>query len=109
MLISAGQPANRVASGLTAVNLLSAAVLLLLPVLTIPALIIGPPPDRQLQLGLLVSLILAVVIVAVGVTALTWPVWSPPSAAASAGSCTWSVNSVTPDAWPTACWRSANG
>ena len=51
MLISAGQPANVVASGLTAVNLLSAAVLLLLPVLTIPALIIGPPPARQLQLG----------------------------------------------------------
>ena len=73
VLISAGQPANGVASGLTAVNLLSAAVLLLLPVLTIPALIIGPPPARQLQLGLLVSLILAVVIVAVGVTVLTWP------------------------------------
>ena len=73
VLISAGQPATSVASGLTAVNLLSAAVLLLLPVLTIPALIIGPPPARQLQLGLVVSVILAVVIVAVGVTALTWP------------------------------------
>ncbi len=73
VLISAGQPATTVASGLTAVNLLSAAVLLLLPVLTIPALIIGPPPARQLQLGLVVSVILAVVIVAVGVTALTWP------------------------------------
>lgn len=73
VLISAGQPASTVASGLTAVNLLSAAVLLLLPVLTIPALIIGPPPARQLQLGLVVSVILAVVIVAVGVTALTWP------------------------------------
>ena len=73
VLISAGQPANTVASGLTAVNLLSAAVLLLLSVLTIPALIIGPPPARQLQLGLLVSMILAVVIVAIGVTGLTWP------------------------------------
>ena len=73
VLISAGQPATNVASGLTAVNLLSAAVLLLLPVLTIPALIIGPPPARQLQLGLVVSMVLAVVIVAVGVTALTWP------------------------------------
>ena len=73
VLISAGQPATIVASGLTAVNLLSAAVLLLLPVLTIPALIIGPPPAKQLQLGLLVSVILAVVIVAVGVTVLTWP------------------------------------
>jgi uncharacterized membrane protein YbhN (UPF0104 family) len=73
VLISAGQPATTVASGLTAVNLLGTAVLLLLPVLTIPALIIGPPPARQLQLGLVVSVILAVAIVAVGVTALTWP------------------------------------
>ena len=40
--------------------------------ITIPAVIIGPPPAKQLQLGLLVSLILAVVIVGVGVTALTW-------------------------------------
>jgi uncharacterized membrane protein YbhN (UPF0104 family) len=73
VLISAGQPAHSVASGLTAVSLLGTAVLLLLPVLTIPALIIGPPPARQLQLGLVVSLILAVAIVAVGVTVLTWP------------------------------------
>ena len=73
VLIAAGQPVATVASGLTAANLLGTAVLLLLPVLTVPALIIGPPPARQLQLGLLVSLILAVVIVAVGVTALTRP------------------------------------
>lgn len=73
LLISAGQPTAAVASGLTAVNLLSTAVLLLLPVLTVPALLIGPPPARQLQLGLLVSLVLAAVIVAVGVTVLTWP------------------------------------
>jgi uncharacterized membrane protein YbhN (UPF0104 family) len=46
--------------------------LLLLPVLTIPALIIGPPPARQLQLGLLVSLMLAVVIVVLGITTLLW-------------------------------------
>ncbi len=48
-------------------------MLLLLPILTIPALIIGPPPARQLQLGLVVSLVLAVAIVAIGVTVLTWP------------------------------------
>jgi uncharacterized protein (TIRG00374 family) len=73
VLMGAGQPATTVASGLTAVNLLSTAVLLLLPVLTIPALLIGPPPARQLQLGLVVSVVLAVVIVAVGGTALTQP------------------------------------
>ncbi len=73
VLISAGHQPSTVASGLTAVNLLSAAVLMLLPVLTVPALIIGPPPAKQLQLGLVVSVILATVIVAVGVTVLTWP------------------------------------
>jgi uncharacterized protein (TIRG00374 family) len=72
LLIQAGQPPGAVASALTAVGLLTTGVLLLLPVLTVPALIIGPPPDRQLQLGLLVSLILAVLIVGLGVTALTW-------------------------------------
>jgi uncharacterized membrane protein YbhN (UPF0104 family) len=73
ILISAGQPAAAVASGLAAVSLLGTAVLLLLPVLTVPALIIGPPPAKQLQLGLVVSVILAAVIVAVGVTALARP------------------------------------
>lgn len=73
ILIDAGQPGPAVASGLTATNLLGTAVLLLLPVLTIPALIIGPPPAHELQLGLVVSVVLAAVIVAIGVTALTWP------------------------------------
>jgi uncharacterized protein (TIRG00374 family) len=73
VLIDAGQPSTTVASGLTAIALLNNAVLFLLPVLTIPALLIGPPPARQLQLGLLVSVILAAAIVAIGVTALTWP------------------------------------
>jgi uncharacterized membrane protein YbhN (UPF0104 family) len=73
VLIDAGQPGRAVASGLTAIGLLNNAVLFLLPVLTIPALLIGPPPAEQLQLGLVVSVILAAVIVAISVTALTWP------------------------------------
>ena len=73
LLIQAGQPVATVTSALTGVGLITTAVLLLLPVLTVPALLIGPPPAHQLQLGLLVSLLLAVVIVGVGVTALTWP------------------------------------
>ena len=72
LLIQAGQPPAAVASALTAVGLLTTGVLLLLPILTVPALIIGPPPARQLQLGLLVSVMLAVLIVGLGVTALTW-------------------------------------
>jgi uncharacterized protein (TIRG00374 family) len=73
LLIQAGQPAASVASALTGVGLITTAVLLLLPVLTLPALLIGPPPEEQLRLGLVVSLIVAVVIVGVGVTVLTWP------------------------------------
>ncbi|MFI5691764.1 YbhN family protein [Kribbella sp. NPDC051586] len=73
LLISAGQPAAVVASALTAIGLITTGVLLLLPVLTIPAVLIGPPPARQLELGLLVSLIMAVVIVGLGLAVLTWP------------------------------------
>ncbi|MFG1624587.1 YbhN family protein [Kribbella sp. NPDC049227] len=72
LLIQAGQPAAVVASALTAIGLITTGVLLLLPVLTVPAVLIGPPPARQLELGLLVSLILAIVIVGLGFTALTW-------------------------------------
>lgn len=73
VLIGAGQPASTVASGLAASGLLTGAVLFLLPVLTIPAMILGPSPARQLQLGFAVSLVLAVIIVAVGIAALTQP------------------------------------
>ena len=73
VLIDSGQPGKDVASGLTAIGLLNNAVLFLLPILTIPALLIGPPPAEQLQLGLVVSVVLAAAIVAIGVTALTWP------------------------------------
>jgi uncharacterized protein (TIRG00374 family) len=73
LLIQAGQPAPVVASALTAIGLITTGVLLLLPVLTVPAVLIGPPPARQLELGLLVSLIMAAVIVGFGLAALRWP------------------------------------
>lgn len=73
ILIDSGQQPSAVGSGLGAIALLNNAVLFLLPVLTIPALIIGPPPAEQLRLGLVVSVVLAAVIVTIGVTALTWP------------------------------------
>ena len=72
LLVKVGLRPPAVASALAAIGLLTTGVLLLLPVLTVPALLIGPPPARQLQLGLLVSLALAVVIVGLGVMALTW-------------------------------------
>ena len=72
VLVQAGQPGAAVATALAATGLMSTGVLLTLPVLTVPAVIIGPPPARQLQLGLLVSFLLAVVVVALGTMMLTW-------------------------------------
>jgi uncharacterized membrane protein YbhN (UPF0104 family) len=72
MLIQSGHPAGAVGTALSATGLLSAGVLLSLPVLTVPAVLIGPPLSRQLQLGLVVSLVLAVVIVGLGLALLKW-------------------------------------
>jgi uncharacterized membrane protein YbhN (UPF0104 family) len=72
VLIDAGEPPAAVASAMTAMGLLTTGVLLLLPVLTVPALLIGPPPARQLAYGLVVSLVVGVAIVALGVTILLW-------------------------------------
>ena len=44
----------------------------MLPILTIPALLIGPPPARQLEFGLLVSVVVAVVMVALSTAILVW-------------------------------------
>ena len=72
VLVQAGQPTATVATALTAIGLLTTGVLLALPVLTVPAVIIGPPPARQLQLGLLVSVVVAVAVVALGTMMLAW-------------------------------------
>jgi uncharacterized protein (TIRG00374 family) len=72
VLVQAGRSGGTVATALTATGLLTTGVLLTLPVLTVPAVIIGPPPARQLQLGLVVSFIVAVVVVTVGTLMLTW-------------------------------------
>jgi uncharacterized protein (TIRG00374 family) len=73
VLVSSGHPAALVASAMAAVGLVTTGVLATLPVLTVPAVLIGPPPAHQLQLGLLVSLVVAVVVVGLGVLALTVP------------------------------------
>jgi uncharacterized membrane protein YbhN (UPF0104 family) len=72
LLIQSGEPASAVAPALTAMGLLTTAVMLMLPVLTVPALLIGPPPARQLELGVVVSLIVAVAMVVLSVTVLVW-------------------------------------
>jgi uncharacterized protein (TIRG00374 family) len=72
MLVKAGQPAGAVATALGSIGLLTTGMLLALPILTIPAVIIRPPPARQLQLGLVVSLVVALVLVALGLALLHW-------------------------------------
>jgi uncharacterized protein (TIRG00374 family) len=72
MLVRAGQQAPAVAASLGTIGLLTTGMLLALPVLTVPAVIIRPPPARQLQLGLVFSLIVAAVLVVLGLALLRW-------------------------------------
>ena len=72
MLVRAGNSPGVVAGALGSVGLLTTGMLLALPLLTIPAVIIRPPPARQLQLGLVVSLIVAVALVLIGLALLRW-------------------------------------
>lgn len=72
LLIQSGQPASEVASAITAMGLLTTGILLLLPVLTVPALLIGPEPAKQVELGLLASLVVAVVMVGLSTAILVW-------------------------------------
>jgi uncharacterized protein (TIRG00374 family) len=70
MLVRAGEPTGTVAGALGTVGLLTTGMLLALPLLTVPAVIIHPPAARQLQLGLVVSVVVAVVLVALGLALL---------------------------------------
>jgi uncharacterized protein (TIRG00374 family) len=72
VLVKAGHAPGKVGAALGSVGLLTTGMLLALPILTVPAVIIRPPPARQLQLGLVVSLIVAVVLVLVGLALLHW-------------------------------------
>jgi uncharacterized protein (TIRG00374 family) len=72
MLVRAGFEPGRVGAVLSATGLLSTGVLLALPVLAVPAVLLGPPPAEQLQLGLLLSTVVAVVLVLLGLALLHW-------------------------------------
>jgi uncharacterized protein (TIRG00374 family) len=72
LLIQSGQSPSAVASAITAMGLLTTGVLLMLPVLTVPALLIGPPHARRLELGLVTSLVVGVVMVALSIAFLIW-------------------------------------
>ncbi len=72
MLVRGGQPAGAVGAAMGSIGLLTTGMLLALPLLTIPAVILRPPPARQLQLGLVVSLVVGVRLVGLGFALLKW-------------------------------------
>jgi len=72
MLIRAGFTARRVGGVLSSTGLLSTGVLLALPVLAVPAVLLGPPLAHDLQLGLVLSTVVAVAIVLLGLALLHW-------------------------------------
>jgi uncharacterized protein (TIRG00374 family) len=72
MLVRSGQSPAAVAAAMGSIGLLTTGMLLALPLLTVPAVILRPPPARQLQLGLVVSLVVALLLVGLGFALLKW-------------------------------------
>ena len=70
MLRKAGLPGAATASGLTAANLLTLGTLLALPLLAVPAILLGPPIPEDLLQGLWVALGALAILFAVGAVLL---------------------------------------
>ena len=70
MLRKAGLPGAATASGLTAVNLLTWGTLLALPLLAVPAIVLGAPIPKDLLEGLWVALGALAILFAVGAVLL---------------------------------------
>ena len=70
MLVAAGCPKGRAVTGLTATTLLSTAVLVALPVLSLPAILAGAPIGDSLMRAFQFGIVVAVLIVAGGAVAL---------------------------------------
>jgi uncharacterized protein (TIRG00374 family) len=70
MLRKAGLPGASTVSGLTAANLLSFGTLLVLPLLAVPAILLGPPVPEDLLEGLWVALAALAILFAVGAVLL---------------------------------------
>jgi uncharacterized protein (TIRG00374 family) len=72
MLISSGHHPATVGAALGATGLLTTGMLLALPVLALPAVVTGAPLAQQLELGLIISLVVAALLVALGFAVLKW-------------------------------------
>ena len=70
MLRKAGLPGASTVSGLTAANLLSFGTLFVLPLLAVPAILLGPPVPEDLLQGLWVALGALAILFAVGAVLL---------------------------------------
>ena len=70
MLRKAGLPGAATASGLTAANLLTLGTLLALPLLAVPAILLGPPVPEDLLEGLWVALGALAILFAIGAVLL---------------------------------------
>lgn len=92
VLVRSGYPVAAVGAVLSATGLLTTGVLFALPVLAVPAMLAGLAIPGPLEVGLLVSLLLAGVLVGVGAAVL----WSDRTAHGLARAAAWAVTRVAP-------------
>jgi uncharacterized protein (TIRG00374 family) len=72
MLIVTGHPSRAVGLALSATGAMTTGMLFVLPVLSLPTLVFGQSYAHQLEVGLVASLVVATVLIAVGLCLLTW-------------------------------------
>ncbi len=90
VLVRSGYPVAKVSAVLSTTGLLTTGMLFALPVLAVPAMLAGLAIPGPLEVGLLVSLLLAAVLVGVGAAVL----WSDRTAHLLAGAAAWAVTRV---------------
>ena len=72
MLVRSGHRPAEVGGALGATGLLTTGMLMTLPVLAVPAVLTGQSLPRELEVGLVASLVVAAVLVGIGFAVLTW-------------------------------------
>lgn len=91
VLVRAGYPVTSVGAVLSTTGLLTTGMLFALPVLAVPAMLFGLAVPGPLEVGLLVSLVLAAVLVGLGAAVL----WSDRVARSLARAVAWAVTRVS--------------